>query len=273
MGGLGVSVADENFINSLNPAGWHKISRTRIEFSAYYNGIFISDNEKSGYYGEMEFSGLTIAFPVSRLYGITASAGLVPVSNISYEISESYEIPENYEINYTGSGGLSKAFLGTSYRLPFGLVMGAGADYYFGNLIYKSRIDFTNSVSQFSEYENRYNPRGFGATFGLISPDLSSLIDTNNVTDLKIGAVVSYFGSLELDTIITARSSSGVDTIFSGDGTMEIPLRFVAGVSLVLNEKYLISLDYAMQPWSEFLINNTEPVSYTHLTLPTNREV
>lgn len=62
MGSLGVSVADDNFINSLNPAGWHKINRTRIEFAAYYNGMYISGNDNSGYYGEMEFSGVTMAF-------------------------------------------------------------------------------------------------------------------------------------------------------------------------------------------------------------------
>jgi hypothetical protein len=256
MGGLGVSVADEDFISSLNPAGWYKINRTRIEFGVYYNGMFISDNSSSGYYGEMEFSGVTMAFPVSNLYGITASVGLVPVSNVSYEIKESFETPETYDINYSGSGGLSKVYIGTSYKLPFGLVVGANADYYFGNLTYKSRIDFINSPSLFSEYENRHNPNGLGGTFGFISPDFSSLIDSNSVSELKLGASVSYFGSLDMDTITISRSSSGVDTVYFGSAAMEIPLRFSAGLSIVLNKKYLISLDYAMQPWSEFKIDN-----------------
>ncbi|RPI72431.1 MAG: hypothetical protein EHM47_08320, partial [Ignavibacteriales bacterium] len=105
MGGLGVSVADENFINTLNPAGWHNIKRTRIEFAAYYNAMFVSDIDNSGYFGEMEFSGLSMAFPISELYGITAAAGLVPVSNVSYEVKEKYTSPESYNITYSGSGG------------------------------------------------------------------------------------------------------------------------------------------------------------------------
>lgn len=256
MGDLGVSVSDDYFINTLNPAGWHKIKSTRIEFAAYYNAMFLSDNNSSGYFGEMEFSGITMAFPISELYEITTSAGLVPVSNVSYEIKETFTGPENYDLNYSGTGGLSKVYLGASYKLPFNLIVGANADYYFGNLIYKSRIDFINSSSLSSEYETRYSPKGFGGTFGFISPDFSSLVDTNTISELKIGAAVSYFGSLDLDTNITSRSQSLIDTVAYGTGTMDIPLRFTAGANIVFNNKYLISFDYAMQPWSEFKIND-----------------
>ncbi|MDO8549125.1 MAG: hypothetical protein Q7S39_03095 [Ignavibacteria bacterium] len=258
MGQLGTSVADENFINSLNPASWYKINRTRIEFAVYYNGMFISDNNNSGYFGEMEFSGFSMAFPISELYGITASAGLVPFSNVSYEIKESFQTPEPYDVSYNGSGGLSKMFAGTSYKLPFGLVLGANFDYYFGNLVYKSRIDFINSTTSFAEYENRFNPKGVGGTFGFISPDFSSLIDTNSISEFRFGASVSYLGSLDLDTLLISRSSTGIDTINSGRGEMEVPLRFTVGANVIFNKNYLISLDYAFQPWSEFRINNVE---------------
>ena len=82
MGQLGVSVADINFINSLNPAGWYKLSKTRIEFGLYFRGMFLSDNNNSGYVGETKFSGFTIAFPISQLYGINAAAGIIPYSNV-----------------------------------------------------------------------------------------------------------------------------------------------------------------------------------------------
>ena len=255
MAGLGVSLADDNFINTLNPAGWHKIKSTRIEFGAYYNAMFISDNNQSGFYGEMEFSGVTMAFPVSQLYGITASAGLVPVTNVSYEVKHVFTSPENYEVISTGSGGLSKMYLGSSYKLPFGLVIGANMDYYFGNIIYKAGIDFSNSSFLSSEYETRYNPKGIGGTFGFISPDLSSLIDTATITEFNIGASVSYFGNLDFDTTIIA-SSSRIDTLSFGSGSIEIPLRFTAGANIVLNKRYMLSFDYALQPWSELKINN-----------------
>jgi hypothetical protein len=256
MGQLGASVADENFINSLNPASWYKINKTRIEFAAYYKGMFISDNNNSGYFGEMEFGGFSMAFPISQVYGITASTGLVPFSNVSYDIKETFQTPETYEAAYTGSGGLSKIFVGTSYKLPFGLVLGANLDYYFGNLVYKSRIDFTGSTSAFAEYENKFNPKGVGGTFGFISPDFSSIIDTMSVSELRFGASLAYIGSLDLSTILISQSSTAIDTINSGSGTMDVPIRLTIGANVIFNKNYLVSLDYSFQPWSEFKINN-----------------
>jgi len=261
MGQLGASVADEEFINSLNPASWYKINRTRIEFAVYYNGMFVSDNNNSGYYGEMEFSGFSMAFPISELYGITAAAGLVPFSNVSYEIKESFQTPETYDATYSGSGGLSKIFVGTSYKLPFGLVLGGNVDYYFGNLVYKSRIDFTSSTSSFAKYENKFNPKGVGGTFGFISPDFSSMIDTNSISELRLGASLSYIGSLDLSTLLISQSSTGIDTVNSNSGTMEVPLRFTVGANVVFKRNYLISLDYAFQPWSEFKINDVKQLN------------
>jgi hypothetical protein len=256
MGGLGVSIADENFINTLNPAGWNRINRTRIEFAVGYDGTFLSDDNGSGYYGEMEFAGFTMAFPVSSLYGITASVGLVPVTNVSFEIVEPFESPQPYEIISTGSGGLSKLFIGTSYQLPFGLAAGAAADYYFGNLTYTYRNNIIGSASKYAEYENRYNPKGLGGTLGLISPDIASLIDSNSVSELWVGASVSYFGSLDLDTILVSRSSNSVDTVYEGSGTMQVPLKLNFGAHIILTKRYLLSLDYSLQPWSEFKVND-----------------
>jgi len=260
MGQLGVSVADADFINSLNPAGWYKINRTRIEFGLYYNGMFLSDKNNSGYFAETEFSGVTIAFPLSELYGISVATGLIPVSNVSYKIKESYELPQSYKVSYEGSGGLSKVFIGTSYKLPFDLVVGATADYYFGNLLYKSRSELTTSTSNYAEYENSYRPKGLGGTFGFISPDLSYLVDTSFVNDLRFGLSISYTGSLDLDTILTSTSSSGVDTNYAGNGEMGIPIRITLGANIVLAGNYLLSLDYSFQPWSEYKINSiTQP--------------
>ncbi len=260
MGQLGVSVADADFINSLNPAGWYKINRTRIEFGLYYNGMFLSDNNSSGYFAETEFSGVTIAFPVSELYGISVATGLIPVSNVSYKVEESFELPQPYNVSYEGLGGLSKVFIGTSYKLPFDLVVGATVDYYFGNLINKSRSELPTSTSTFAEYENSYRPKGLGGTFGFISPDLSNLVDTSFISELRIGSSISYAGTLHTDTIFTVTSSSGVDTNNIGKGKIEIPLRITLGANVILAKNYLLSLDYSFQPWSEYKLNNiTQP--------------
>lgn len=254
MGQLGVSIADEDFINSLNPAGWYKLSKTRIEFGLYYNGMFLSDNNKSSYFAETEFSGFTVAFPVSRLYGIGIAAGLVPFSNVSYDVEQTFNIDDPYKLTYQGSGGLTKLFVGTSYKLPFNLVVGTSLDYYFGNLKYKSRIEFTESSASYAEYENIYRPEGVGVTFGFISPDISFSADSNSITDFRFGGSISYVGSIDLDTVLTSLSSTSSDTISHGKTKADVPIRLSLGVNAVFNKEYLLSLDYTYQPWSDYKI-------------------
>jgi hypothetical protein len=37
---------------------------------------------------------------------------------------------------------------------------------------------------------------------------------------------------------------------------MDVPVRLTVGANIVFSKRYLISLDYALQPWSEFKIND-----------------
>ncbi len=256
MGQLGVSVADEDFINSLNPAGWYKLNKTRIEFGLYFRGMFLSDNNASTYYGKAQFSGFTIAFPVSELYGIGVAAGIVPYSNVSYKTEQTFYTDNPYKLSYEGTGGLTKAFIGTSYKLPFGLVLGSSLDYYFGNLTYKSRIDFLENSNSYAAYENSYRPDGVGFTFGFISPNLNSLWgDSVTVSDFRFGGSLAYTGKLNADSILTSTSSTNIDTVDYGKTKLDIPFRLTLGVSTVLNKEYLLCLDYSYQPWSNYKIN------------------
>ena len=66
------------------------------------------------------FSHLTVAFPISRRLG--ASIGMLPYSNIGYELSSIVVDDLNPDhlgvANYSGDGGLSKIYFGCAYE-PF----------------------------------------------------------------------------------------------------------------------------------------------------------
>ena len=144
MGESGVALSDNDFIGIINPAGWNGIVRTRVEFGGNYNGLFLSNNSSKKYYSETEFTGFTFGFPISRTYGIGAVIGILPYSNVSYKTIEDNSNESGVagsKLTYEGTGGLSKMFLGASYRLPIDLSIGATLDYYFGNLKYSSTID------------------------------------------------------------------------------------------------------------------------------------
>ena len=256
MGQSGTADAQQNFITFHNPAGLYNLKRTRIEFSLNYFGTFLSDNDFSAYYGKAKFGGFTFAFPVSNPYGIGAVLGLIPYSNVSYKVTGSNSsVNANYETSYEGKGGLSKIFFGGSYKLPFDLSIGATFDYYFGTIDYSSSIIFPDQTNADASYTNEYRPKGIGTTVGIISPDLSSILNIGSVTNLRFGLSYNYITKLETDTVLTSVTTLGTDTVSTGIVDMKVPGRLTAGLSFMLNKKYLLSLDYAFQPWENYSFN------------------
>ncbi len=258
MGQLGAAVSGDHNINILNPAGWNNFMLTRVDFGFNYSGLFLSGNSSSTYYGKGKFNGFTFAFPVSRAYGIGVAMGLIPYSDISYTVAQNYIVDntQNYNVTYEGSGGLSKLFIGSSYRLPFGLNIGAALNYYFGTMNYNSTVNFNSGKNVQAEYKKTYNPSGLGSTVGLISPDFSSIFNSKKVTDFRIGLALDMTGNLKTDTLLVSSSNISIDTLGKGAVKMKIPFRLDAGLSLHLKDSYLLTLDYLYQPWNNYSLNN-----------------
>ena len=260
MGQLGTAVADADFISIINPASLYKIDKTRFEFSLNSEATYLSNSQKTDYYADTDFGGFTFGIPINYRNGIGMAIGVVPFSNVSYEILEPY-YPENsifgdFNVKYTGEGGLSKVFISSSFLLPIDLSIGASFDYYFGNTSYKARVEFVNSRIFASEYEIIHRNSGIGGTFGLISPDFSRLLSLRAFSDFRIGFAVNLFSNLRDDTLLTSISTVGINTLSQGVGEISIPTKYSLGMSFVLDYKFLICLDYSSQAWSKYLVNN-----------------
>lgn len=260
MGQLGTADAEQNFISFYNPATLYNLKRTRIEFNLNYHGSFLSADNVSAYYAKAEFGGFSIAFPISERYGIGAAVGLAPYSNVSYDVeSSSQSAIGTYVTAYKGQGGLSKLFVGSSYKLPFDLSIGATFDYYFGNIDYTSSITFPDQSNADAQYTNEYRPKGIGSTAGLLSPDLAAAFGMDGITDFRFGLSYNYISDLRTDTVLTSRTTLGIDTVTTGIVNMKIPGRASVGFSFVVNQKYLVTLDYAFQAWEKYTFNSKTP--------------
>ncbi|MHB1687793.1 MAG: OmpP1/FadL family transporter [Ignavibacteriaceae bacterium] len=259
MGQLGTSVAVPDFTGIINPAGWFRIDRTRFEIGIDDNNLFLNDKTQSGRFSNAVFNGFTLSFPVSDKYGVGFAMGIVPYSKVGYNVSQKYSSPitnvSDYHVSYVGSGGLSRTFIGSSFEFPFGLVLGASLDYYFGEIDYSSQANFTSTSNVSTNYLKSYKPNGLGTTLGLISPDISLLFKSNSISDLRVGVAFNYISKLNVDTIGTSSSILGLDTLGFGSTTMKIPLRISAGLSMALSKKYLVSIDFLTQPWQNFSNN------------------
>jgi hypothetical protein len=259
MGGVNISIADIDFININNPATLYRLNLTRFEVALKYGGEQLSNDNMKKFYANTDFNGFTFGFPISSLYGIGAAIGIVPVSSVSYHVEDNLLFNTNsedsYSYSFSGTGGISKIFIGSSYRTPLNVNIGASFDYYFGNLHYNSSVNFPNNSSYNAYYSRTYNPNGIGTTIGLLSPDLADVINAKNITDFRIGAAINYVANLNTDTILIASSSSKIDTLVQSTVKMKIPLRISSGISFILDNNYLFSVDYIYQPWSKFTFN------------------
>ena len=257
MGQLGTSLTDVDHISLLNPASLTGLGSTRTELGMKYSVLSLSNNNASAVSANTQFTGATIAFPISEKYGISLAGGLLPYSNISYVENNNYTasgpIPADYTVNYEGIGGLSKIFLASSFKFPFDLRLGLSVDYFFGNLDYYSKLTFVNDVSlSGSEYDARIRPRGFSSTIGLITPDMAGLFNSESITDFRLGAAFTFGSDLQADTSLITTSILGEDTLYTSSVNMHIPYRLVIGANFTLHNKYLFTFDYLYQPWSQY---------------------
>jgi hypothetical protein len=256
IGEVGVADAPEYFISIYNPAGLYNLKSTRIEFDLTYRGSFLSNDNISAYSGKGEFGGFMIGLPISEKYGIGAIGGILPYSNVSYNVNiSSRSQNEDYEAAYSGRGGLSKLFIGSSYKLPFDLVIGATFEYYFGSTDYTSTINFLDNSLLFAQYTNEYRPKGIGTTLGLISPDLAPILNIDAISDFRLGFTYNHLSELRTDTVFTTNTVLGIDTLSTGIVKMKIPGRISAGVSMVFSKKYLVNMDYVFQAWDNYLFD------------------
>jgi hypothetical protein len=259
IGGLGVSVASPSYFDILNPASWNQINKTRFSISLSYSGSFLSQNSVSGFNAQAQFNGLAFAFPVSDSNGATVVMGIVPYSLVNYnasgETNALVQATGSDQAVYQGNGGLSKVFIGSSYRLPFDFSLGATLNYYFGNINYIATSEFINSDASNSTYTLTYSPSGLGTNFGLITPDMSGLIHSSAISNFRIGVASEIIGQLRTDTILTSATTSRTDTITESTAQMKVPYRLMAGLSFAINQLYNISLDVATQNWSQFTFN------------------
>ncbi len=265
MGHSGSAILNNDYIEILNPASWSNLSRTRIEFSFAYDGIKLSDPTQSKFYGDGIFKGFTFAVPVSVDNGIGAAMGIVPYSRVNYEVQEKIVDAStgNYTATYQGKGGLSKFFLGGSYKLPIDFIIGATMEYYFGNINYYSKVEFDDPSVFPSEYTLTYGPTGFGTTVGLITPNIALLFDSSSISAIRFSLSANIIGNLKTDTTYITKSSTIVDTLGIGSTEMNVPVRIDAGLHIEFTNTYNLALDYFYQPWTKFRLSGINELNLT----------
>jgi hypothetical protein len=256
MGSATIAVLSPGFIDELNPAAWVRINRTRFTISTLYEGFSTSDASSSAYFSQLTFSGAAIAIPIAPSSGLVASLGVTPYSRINYNVITPVTLGAvTYSAQYIGEGGVSLAYLGTSYSLGSNLHVGGKLDYYFGTLNYTTKQLFVDAQYANADVLRATTLHGFGGTFGAIYSGLGNVLGLSDGKTLNLGlalSTTSYLtGSDERFYDYNTGSYLTRDTVTLSDRTVRIPLAVGAGLSFA-TERLLLAADWYYQNWSTF---------------------
>jgi len=253
LGGTGLAFQSGRSINYLNPASYLGIPPNSLNLELGVYGIYNRSKNKntSQTDGDVNVSYSSASLYVTNWWAF--SFGIVPFSSVDYEINSSDEIGgelTSFEKNFKGSGGLSRVYLGNSFKVYKGLAVGFNASYIFGPI---TQTETAVSNDSFTGYElkNQRTAHSFYLDYGL------QYSISNNDWLYTIGLIYGANNKLNVSD----------DLEFTYDGTtssleqdeqldITIPKKLGLGLALKKGNNFRAGFDYEWKNWSTINFSN-----------------
>ncbi len=214
LGGCAVAVPKDNSINLVNPALWGLLNQTRIRAGYRFNQNLVKTEGAHLWQNNGKVDGIFYGLAVDTSKGFSIVFGFNPYSSVNYYIAKPVEVViDDYVLrgsnNYLGTGGLSQAFLGFSYK-PFDfLFVGISGVTNFGTIQRYNRTLVQGSYASSAITEENDYFSGVGYRLGALLYPLNRLFfgvffEANNSISVKRNA--TYIYELTLDTSFEAES-------------------------------------------------------------------
>ena len=257
LGGGVTALSSPSSINPYNPATYTSLGANSFLLSTggMHKTTNMQNTTESQLTNNSAFSHITIAFPVSRKIG--ASIGMLPYSNIGYELNSRNLIPDA-DLLYSGDGGLSKVYFGSAYQISNEFSVGINASYLFGGLNRRKKVIFDDASFLHSRSNSKINLKGYYYEVGLLykknlteNREVSFGITANNNSEIraKKGELVEtfeYSGVFELPK----------DTFenITEWGYVTLPQYISVGLTYREGKKWLLVADYSLQNWADYTL-------------------
>jgi len=250
MGGAGIALLGDGFINRLNPAGLARISNTRISGGFQYVNFSSEDVVGSGSFARGEFKGLAFGFPIDKEKGIALSLESTPFSSVHYAIENA---ATQLHQSFYGTGGLSLLGLGGSYGPAKDLLLGLKFNYLYGRIRQVGKFDFVDASFTDSDIHRSDFYSGFNFTIGAIYEGVSTLLDAPSMKPLTVGFIISTPAQFSVDreSVLTTGDNATSDTTFTSSGKVDLPLALGAGFSYQFSNRFNLIGDVYHQFWKE----------------------
>ena len=253
MGGIGIGVRDNRFINYLNPASItaRDTLSFMLDFGLNQHNFYNSNGDINSAYNTFNMQNVIFTAPIYKKSALIV--GITPYSNVGYKfkaVENDDELVSKYgDIQYQkeGEGSINQFVVGGAVNLLENFSVGAQYVYYFGSLDKYSNIYF-GSTTSVRNIINRwdYSVSAHSAQFGL-----QYFASIGKKMEITAGATYRLKSKLKGDLkreVIASDNSYSKDTIVNStikDPNLHIPSEIGFGVSLRKRDKWMIGADFS----------------------------
>lgn len=252
LGGAGVALFSYDYMNFSNPGAWSRQTLVRISVGVRFDQLRASDAAgRNGQFTRGNLNALQVGVPlVAGKLGVALS--YQPYSRIHYKVTSNGTLETrpsestSYRTNHEGAGGLHLARIGLGVRLLPQLSIGGSADFLFGITEEVRRTTFDDTELLQTNLTSSTRMAGItasiGASFTIARENLEWVLAASGSLPVTLdGTQTLALGeSLNLDTLGTAVN-----------GTVKIPYRLAGGVSFRYQSRWLLSMEFRHEPWSD----------------------
>lgn len=250
LGGSGVALEGTRSVNTIDPADWTWLLRTRFESSLRFEYDKTELGGQSGAMHNVNFSGFTFGAPVWSATNAAIAAGYIPLTNAGAEIHLTDSLGER---TYRSKGGANMAFIGFAMRPVTSVAIGARLDLITGNIRHEANVVFNDPGVTSSTFERNYYFHGLRPTIGL-----EFIGDSANVHGVTVGASFSPSTSLTSTRESVFTPSTGFDTTVGVEQSGSYPMALAVGASVRFGNRYRALADYAMQDFTSALLHGPD---------------
>jgi hypothetical protein len=261
MGGVSIALRDKGGINYSNPASYTAFDSLSFIFEGGMINHYASTrtNELQATNNYISLGYLLFGFPVTEWW--RASFGLLPFSDVGYNIIDQENHPQAGSVDYLfkGQGGINQMYFGSGFRLHPKLSAGINVAYLFGTLE-KSRAAYfaDTSFSQNLRIANRTHYGDLLPSFGLQFHEewkndhyFTAGMTYGPQTALKVSAdqIAETFttGSSGLEFI-----KDTVSNLSGQKGKVVFPAGFGSGLTYGKKGRWEVSAEFRMQNWEAY---------------------